>query len=244
MVIRSFHITNVEFGKKTSVKANTLCLNNDVVDSIVKKDKLITSMEVRILSPGNTNIESNTIMDIVPISTKVLGTLGEGITHTLTGVYVLVAGCDEDGQQMHEFGSSEGMLHDHLFFGRAGTPSHDDYIIHINVVVKGGLPFDRSLPNAIFRATDEYIQYIREALKLNESREATEIHEFFDRTRPGKKRVALVRQVAGQGAMYDNQLFSNEPSGFDGGISIINMANVPIILSPNEYRDGALRSMT
>ena len=41
--------------------------------------------------------------------------------------------------------------------------------------------------------------------------------------RPGKKRVLIVRQVAGQGAMYDTHLFSNEPSGVEGGRSIIDM---------------------
>jgi D-proline reductase (dithiol) PrdD len=44
--------------------------------------------------------------------------------------------------------------------------------------------------------------------------------------------------------MYDNQLFSSEPSGLSGGISIIDIGNVPMIISPNEYRDGALRAMT
>ena len=42
--------------------------------------------------------------------------------------------------------------------------------------------------------------------------------------------------------MYDNMLFTTEPSGIDG-ISIIDMANMPVLLSPNEYRDGALRAM-
>ncbi len=79
-------------------------------------------------------------MDIIPISTKVLGRLGEGITHTLTGVYVMLTGADEDGNQMHEFGSSEGILKDQMVFGRYGTPSVEDYIIHVDVTLKGGLP--------------------------------------------------------------------------------------------------------
>lgn len=58
------------------------------------------------------------------------------------------------------------------------------------------------------------------------------------------QKVVIVKQIAGQGAMYDNQLFSKEPSGFEGGTSIIDMGNVPMIISPNEYRDGALRAMT
>ena len=66
-----------------------------------------------------------------------------------------------------------------------------------------------------------------------------------DKTKPkkGKKKVVIIKQVAGQGAMYDTQLFSHEPSAMEGGRSIIDMGNVPMIVSPNEYRDGALRCM-
>ncbi|MFB0919205.1 MAG: proline reductase cluster protein PrdD, partial [Clostridiaceae bacterium] len=55
--------------------------------------------------------------------------------------------------------------------------------------------------------------------------------------------VVIVKQVAGQGAMYDTMLFSNEPSGTDG-VSIIDMKCMPAVLSPNEYRDGAIRAMS
>jgi D-proline reductase (dithiol) PrdD len=183
-------------------------------------------------------------MDIIPISTKVLGSLGEGITHTLTGVYVMLTGVDEDGRQMHEFGSSEGILSEQMIFGRYGTPSTTDYIIHIDVTVKGGLPYERKLPMAAFKACDEFIQNIRLVLKELDGRDATQVREYFDKIRPNAKKVVIVKQIAGQGAMYDNQLFSQEPSGLSGGISIIDMANVPMIISPNEYRDGALRAMT
>jgi len=43
--------------------------------------------------------------------------------------------------------------------------------------------------------------------------------------------------------MYDTHLFPKEPSGVEGGKSIIDMGNMPIILTPNEYRDGIIRSM-
>ena len=43
--------------------------------------------------------------------------------------------------------------------------------------------------------------------------------------------------------MYDNLLFPQEPSGFAGGISIIDLGNMPVVLSPNEYRDGVLRAL-
>lgn len=34
-----------------------------------------------------------------------------------------------------------------------------------------------------------------------------------------------------------------EPSGVEGGRSIIDMGNMPILVTQNEYRDGIIRSM-
>lgn len=244
LVIRAFHITDVNFGEKTLVTKNIITINEKEILSIIENDSLVKNITISIIKPGDYDREINTIMDIIPISTKVLGTLGEGITHTITGAYVMLTGATEDGQQMAEFGSSEGNLKDSLYLGRAGTPSDKDIIIHIDVELIGGQIYDRKLPNAAFKACDAIVQNIRIALKRMEASEATESHEFYDKVRPGKKKVIIIKQIAGQGAMYDNQLFSDEPSGFEGGRSIIDMGNVPMILSPNEYRDGALRSMT
>lgn len=244
LVIKSFHINKVEIGNKFSVENETLVIDSELTNEIIKKEDLIESIKINIIKPGEHNIKINTIMDIIPISTKVLGNLGEGITHTLTGVYVMLTGADTEGKQMHEFGSSEGILGEQMVFGRAGTPSKSDYIIHFDVTLKGGLPYERKLPLAAFRSCDSFIQNVREVLKEKDGREASESHEFYDKIRPNAKKVVIVKQIAGQGAMYDNQLFANEPSGLHGGVSIIDIGNVPMIISPNEYRDGALRAMT
>lgn len=244
LVIKPFHINNVILSEKIYIDNGTLSLNLDCIDIIKKSDELITDIKVDIIKPGDYDREINTIMDIIPISTKVLGSLGEGITHTLTGVYVMLTGVDEEGRQMHEFGSSEGVLSEQMIFGRYGTPSKTDYIIHVDVTVKGGLPYERKLPMAAFKACDEIIQNIRLVLKQMDGRDATQVREYFDKIRTDAKKVVIVKQIAGQGAMYDNQLFSQEPSGLSGGRSIIDIGNVPMIISPNEYRDGALRAMT
>lgn len=244
LVIKSFHISEVEFSEKTKITENKLLLNTSIKDSIKESSDLITNIDIEIIKPGEHDKEINTIMDIIPISTKVLGRLGEGITHTLTGVYVMLTGKDEDGRQMHEFGSSEGILNEQMIFGRCGTPLKDDYVIHIDMTVKGGLPYERKLPYEIFKKCDVFIQSIRDILKDQDGRSATEISEYFDKVRPSAKKVVIVKQIAGQGAMYDNQLFPAEPSGVEGGTSIIDIGNVPMIISPNEFRDGALRSMT
>lgn len=244
LVIRAFHINQVEFGEKTKVETGKLIFSKESLAPIIAADPLVQDITVEVIKPGDYDREINTIMDILPISTKVLGKMGEGITHTVTGVYVMLTGADENGKQMAEFGSSEGNLKDQLVLDKAGTPSKKDIILHVDVRLLGDQIYDRKMPNAAFKACDLIVQQFRDILKKMDGREATESHEFFDKVRLNKPKVLIIKQIAGQGAMYDNQLFAHEPSGFAGGRSIIDMGNVPVILSPNEYRDGALRSMT
>lgn len=242
--IKCFHIDSVESGSRTKIINRKLTYDDSIIKEIIHSDDLLVDMRVKVISPGDYNREINTIMDILPISTKVLGRLGEGITHTLTGVVVMLTGVDENGRQLAGFGSSEGVLFERMAFGMAGTPSADDIIIHIDVTVAGGHIKNRKLPLAAFRASDDFIQTIRNKLKLTEGSSAHEVHKFEDRIRTGKKKIVIVKQIAGQGANYDNQLFPDEPAGIQGGRSIIDLGNMPVIISPNEYRDGAVRAMT
>lgn len=238
LVIKSFHIQQAHASGKPFIDKGIL----GIPPLPAVSGDLIREARMDIIRPGDPDCYVNTIMDIIPISAKVLGELGEGITHTLTGVYVMVTGADEDGRQMHEFGSSEGMLSEQMVRGMAGTPAEEDIIIHLDYLVKGGLPFDRQLPLAVFKEADRFIGLIREVLKDCDGTKASEVHEYFDKIRPDGLKVVIIKQIAGQGAMYDNMLFPTEPSGADGK-SIIDVGNMPILLSPNEYRDGALRSM-
>ncbi|AXI26246.1 MULTISPECIES: proline reductase cluster protein PrdD [Gemella] len=237
--IKAFHINTVTLGKKVKIDNNVLTIPTEIV---YNKD-IFETVSIKIIKPKEHDIYVNTIMDIVPISTKVIGRLGEGITHTLTGVYTLLTGANTKGEQMHEFGSSEGILSKQLVLNKAGSPSVDDYLIHIDVVIKDNIDFDRALAFSIFELSDLYLQEIREAMKVLSGRDADEVHEFYNTSNPGKPKVALVKEVAGQGMMYDNQLFPIEPSGIDKGISIIDMNNMPVLLTANEYRDGAIRAM-
>ncbi|NLM06468.1 MAG: proline reductase cluster protein PrdD [Tissierellia bacterium] len=242
LVIRAFHVKDVVLSDKFSFSNNILTINKEFINDLLD-DPLIVKVTIDVIRPGQHDREINTIMDIIPMSVKALGSLGEGITFTLTGAYVMLTGVDEDGRQMYEFGSSEGILSEQMKLGKAGTPGEDDLIIHVDVLVKGGLPYSRELPMAAFSACDRIIQEVRLELKKQDAKNADEVHEFYDRIVKGGNRVAIVKQVAGQGAMYDNLLFPNEPSGYEGGVSIIDLANMPVVLSPNEYRDGILRSM-
>ena len=155
----------------------------------------------------------------------------------------MLTGVDTEGKQTHEFGSSEGKLSEQLVLGRAGTPGEDDYIISFDVTFKKEMGQERYGCLQGHQACDDIIQTYREQMKKFDGNKATERHEYHDIARPGQKKVLIIRQVAGQGAMYDTYLFPDEPSGAHGGRSIIEMNNMPVFLTPNEYRDGAIRSM-
>ena len=243
LVIKSFHVSTVKMGAKTRLSDGVLIVNEKSLQTTSFME-FIDCASVQIIEPYKHDIYVNTIVDIIPIATKALGTLGSGITHTLTGVYVLLTASDTAGGQMNAFGSSDGILKEKLKFGQAGSPKESDYMIHIDVTLKSEKAFLRQAAYAIFGTCDTLIQDIREMLKMKPGNEADERHEFFDKARATGMKVAIVKQVAGQGAMYDNLLFPDEPCGTTGGLSIIDMNNMPVILTPNEYRDGALRALT
>ncbi len=244
LVIKSFDIRGVEFGDVSRISDHKLIIDRNISGRIGAREKPVKKVDVSIVYPHKHDVYVNGILDIIPVSAKALGRLGEGITHTLTGVYVMLTGTDEEGGQFPECGSSAGMLKDHIMLGCPGTPSQDDFIVLVDVTVQAGLPFGRELPMAAHRTADRLIDEFRQILKRMDGTAADEQHEYYNIRRPGRKRVALVKIIAGQGAMYDNIVLPDEPCGFSGGRSIIDMGNVPVLLTSNEYRDGAIRAMT
>lgn len=243
LTIKTFHIKKVEFADKTYIENGILYIRENIKDTIEINQELIKNIKIDIINPDNHDIFVNSIMDFSPVATKVLGRIGEGITHVLTGVMVMLTGVDEDGIQVAEFGSSEGILKEQVVFGRAGTPDKNDIIIHVDITLCSGKGTSRPGPMTAHEVCDKIIQEIRTYMKKVNGRLCDERYEYFDKIKPGKKKVVILKQVAGQGAMYDTGLLGKEPGGFLGCRSIIDMGNMPILLSPNEYRDGALRAM-
>ena len=134
-------------------------------------------------------------------------------------------------------------LKEQLYLNVSVTPGDDDYIISFDVTFAAGMGQERHGPFTAHKLCDEFIQTYRDKLKKFKGDKCTERHEYHDKVRPGKKKVVIIRQVAGQGAMYDTWMFPDEPSGVEGGRSIIDMGNMPVMITPNEYRDGIIRSM-
>ena len=245
LVIKAFHMTDVEMGEENKITYNgKMTINNDCLDALVAKySDVIDKVDVKIIEPGDHDRFTNTIMDIIPISVKVLGKCGEGTTHTVTGVYIMPTGVDTEGKQAHEFGSSEGNLKDMLYLNRAGTPADDDYIVSFDITFKKGMGQERYAIIEAYRMIEEWMNVFRAQLKKFEGSKCTERHEYYDRIRKGQKKVLVIKEMIAHGAMLDTWIFPNEPSGVEGGKSLIDYGCTPIMLTPNEFRDGAIKAM-
>ena len=247
LTIRSYHCDKVDWGDNFSFVKDgdnyAMTIKKDIVDEMKKSSELFENLTVKILKPGDHHVQINSVMDIFPISVKALGNIGEGITNTITGVYVMLTGVDTNGRQICAFGNSDGWMDEKVVFNQPGTPSDDDYIILVDVLIKEGYATKRIGPDACHAACELMCEPLRQGLKKLRDGTETEKHVYKDLIHPGKKKVVVVKLVSGQGAMYDTHYFAKDPSGFTDSRSIIDSVGSPIILSPNEYRDGALRCL-
>ncbi|MET1247193.1 D-proline reductase (dithiol) proprotein PrdA [Sporolactobacillus sp. STCC-11] len=241
---RAYPVEQVCVGAETSFQDKVLTIREALCKESLKADPLVKNVELDIIRPEDRHSYSNTIMDVIPIATKVEGILGEGITHVMNGVVVVLTGVDEKGIQVHEFGSCEGYLDEKIRFGRPGSPDSDDIMIRVNVTVQENTGMERRGPFAAHKACDSIIQEIRDVLKDAPADASTDQKVFRDWKRSGKPRVILVKEIMGQGAMHDNVLLPSEPAGVIGGRRNVDLGNVPVVLSPNEVRDGGIHALT
>lgn len=244
LTVKAYPVTEVCYGEENRVTVDgrmTVCKN--IAEKIQAQEPLIKEIDIRIIMPDEHQQHTNTVMDVIPLATKVLGRVGEGITHTLTGVYVLLTGVDESGRQVCNFGASDGILEEKIAWGRAGTPLRSDMLISFDVVLKEGSWADRPGPEAAHRACDTFCQIFRDQMKKFNGYKCAEKHVFQETYEPGKKDVYIVKEVSGQGAVYDTRMFGHEPCGFEGGKSVIDMGCMPALVTPNEFRDGIMRAM-
>ena len=184
-------------------------------------------------------------MDVQPIATKDGDDeIGSGATRVLDGVVMMVTGTDANGVQIGEFGSSEGYLDENIMWGRPGAPEKGEIFIKTEVVIKEGTNMERPGPLAAHTATDVITQEIREALKKLDESLIVDTEEFQQVRRPGKKKVVIVKENMGQGAMHDNLILPVEPVGILGGKPNVDLGNVPVMVSPLEVLDGCIHALT
>ncbi len=239
-----FKIEKVEFGDETKIDGTTLYIRKDICKEAVDSQELVVDMEIDFITSERYGEFSNTIMDIQPIATKEEGELGEGITRVLDGVVMMVTGTDENGVQIGEFGSSEGILEENIMWSRPGSPELGEILIKTNVIIKAGKNMERPGPMAAHKATDFITQEIREALKKIDESLAIKTEQFIQKRRPHKKKVVIVKEIMGQGAMHDNYLMPQEPVGVLGAKANVDLGNVPVVVSPLQVLDGCVHALT
>lgn len=249
VVIRSlkrkhFKIDKVEFGDETKIEGTTLYLRKGIDEESAGLQELVVSVKVEIVTPEDYGKYSETIMDVQPIATKEEGDLGTGVTRVLDGVVMMVTGTDEGGVQIGEFGSSEGELDRNIMWGRPGAPDKGEIFIKTEVVIKAHTNMERPGPLAAHKASDHITEEIRKALKKADASLVVSEEEFVQKRRPGKKKVVIVKEIMGQGAMHDNLILPVEPVGTLGAKPNVDLGNLPVVLSPLEVLDGGIHALT
>ena len=243
---KHFLINEVKFAEETKIEGTTLYLRQPEVlcDEAVKLEKLVESMKMEIITPDKYDTYSETIMDVQPIATKEEGELGEGITRVIDGTVILLTGIDANGVQIGEFGSSEGELEKNMMWGRPGAPDRGDVLIKIEVTIAAGANMERPGPLAAHKAADFVAEEIRQALKKADASLVVSENEIAQYRRSGNKRVVLIKEIMGQGAMHDNLILPMEPVGVVGAKPNVDLGNLPVMLAPTEVLDGAIHALT
>lgn len=241
---RIYDVSQVEITDQTAFRDGKLTIRESLGGEALAADPLVKRVAIDVITPDRRRVFANTIMDIIPVATKMEGRLGEGVTHVLDGVVFVLTGVDEEGVQLHEFGSSEGCLEDKISFGRPGCPDPRDLMVRVNVTIQAGAGMERRGPYAAHKACDVILQEVRKALKTAPANLCLGVKTYHDTRRPGRPRVLLVKEIMGQGAMHEKILLPTEPAGVAGGRRDIDLGNLPVVLSPNEVRDGGLHALT
>ena len=241
---RHFKIDKVEFGPETKIEGTTLYIREGMEEEAVATQELVVSMKVDIITPDKYGTYSETIMDVQPIATKEEGELGEGVTRVLDGVVMVVTGTDEGGVQIGEFGSSEGEMDRNIMWGRPGAPDKGEIFIKTEIVIKAHTNMERPGPLAAHKVSDYITDEIRKALKKADESLVVAEEEFVQKRRPGKKKVVVVKEIMGQGAMHDNLILPVEPVGTLGAKPNVDLGNLPVVLSPLEVLDGGIHALT
>lgn len=240
---RVYAVKEVKMGTTTSFENGVLTLGKNITTNALSGQPLIKKLTLDIIKPDQRHVHSDTIMDVVPIACKVEGEVGYGVTHCMSDVVVVLTGVDEDGVQVHEFGSSDGFMDEKIIYGRPGCPDEHDIMIRVHAVLQRKTGMERRGPYAAHSVCDKIVQEIRDVLRKMPATDATKVEKLEELRRHNRPRVLLVKEIMGQGAMHDNVILPAEPAGVPGGRQNVDLGNVPIAMSVNEVRDGGIHAL-
>ena len=242
---KHFKITEVKRGPETKIEGTTLYIREGIEADVIADQELVKDFHLEIITPDKYHTYSETIMDVQPIATKEGDSdLGTGVTRVLDGVVMMLTGTDEGGVQIGEFGSSEGYLDENIMWNRPSCPDKGEIFIKGNIVIQEKTNMERRGPMAAHTAFDIITQEIREVMKELDDSLVADTEELKQVRRPGKKKVVIVKEIMGQGAMHDNFILPVEPVGVLGARANVDLGNVPVCVSPLEVLDGCIHALT
>ncbi len=243
---KHFKIEEVKRGPETKFEGTTLYIREGIEAEAVASEELVLDLKIEVITPDKYHTYSETVMDVQPIACKSTeDDLGYGVTKVLDGVVTVVTGTTEEGVQIGEFGSSEGYLDENMMWGRPGAVDKGETMIKYQVTIKNGKNMERPGPMAAHRCVDFVTAEIRKAMKKQLDDEKADDTEVLKQVRrPGKKKIVIVKEIMGQGAMHDNYLFPMEPVGTLGARPNVDLGNVPVAASPLEVLDGCIHALT
>ncbi|ERK59461.1 D-proline reductase, PrdA proprotein [Gemella bergeri ATCC 700627] len=247
LLTKHYKIDKVVFGEKTEIKGTTLVLGTpeDLCKAAIESEELVEDVKLEIITPEQYGTYSETIMDVQPIAVKEEGEIGHGVTRELKGVVMVLTGTDANGVQIGEFGSSEGELDRNIMWGRPGAPDKGEIFIKGQVTIKAGANMERPGPLAAHKAFDHITEEIRKALKeLDDESLVIGDIKLEQYRHPGNKKVLIVKEIMGQGAMHDNLILPVEPVGTLGAKPNVDLGNLPVMLAPTEVLDGGIHALT
>ena len=242
---KHFTITEVKRGPETKIEGTTLYIREGIEADVIADQDLVKDFKLEVITPDLYHTYSETVMDVQPIATKEGDdVVGEGVTRVLDGVVMMLTGVDEGGVQIGEFGSSEGYLDENIMWNRPSCPDKGEIFIKGNIVVQEKTNMERRGPMAAHTAFDLITQEIREVMKKLDESLVSDTEELKQVRRPGKKKVVIVKEIMGQGAMHDNFILPVEPVGVLGARANVDLGNVPVCVSPLEVLDGCIHALT
>lgn len=110
----------------------------------------------------------------------------------------MLTGTDDNGVQIGEFGSSEGILDENIMWGRPGCPEKGEIFIKTQMTIKEKTNMTRPGPLAAHHATDIITQEIRVALKKLDESLVVSTETFEQKRHPHKKKVVIVKEIMGR----------------------------------------------
>ncbi|MCQ4935272.1 glycine/sarcosine/betaine reductase component B subunit [Anaerotignum propionicum] len=243
LIRKNYPIQDIQFGRKTEISRGVLTIRKDIAENFIHYESPIKEMDIRIIKPNEHHQFIHSNLDFMPIACKKSGNLGDGETRLLTGVTAMLTGIEEvSGFQPSNIGSSEGYMDHCIRYNQAGTPEENHIILHIDFLFRNGEGRTTTGIRAAHQMADRVLEEIRMGMNNIEDKPyATDV--FYDVIRPNASRVLLVKIVSGLGNMYETAVFPNQPCGYIGARNLIDMRNIPVVITPNQCLDGGIHSL-